>query len=133
LRALGNPPKIERLTAEVLDTLKKEVGGVLTHELEGVYLDSAREFLATNPGLGVDWDLINRGAANWSRGAWVTGQPPDKWAYPAGLAELFTDPKDLDDVVKMFKKREVYRHLSNAADRGDEAANIITDIVVKMM
>jgi GNAT superfamily N-acetyltransferase len=26
----------------------------------------------------------------------------------------------------------VYRHLSNAADRGDEAANIISDIVVKM-
>ena len=28
--------------------------------------------------------------------------------------------------------REIYRHLSNAADRGDTAANIITDIVVKM-
>jgi hypothetical protein len=25
----------------------------------------------------------------------------------------------------------VYRHLSNAADRGDEAANVIADIVVK--
>ena len=27
--------------------------------------------------------------------------------------------------------REVYRHLSNAADRGDEAANVISNIVVK--
>jgi len=31
----------------------------------------------------------------------------------------------------MLKLREVYRHLSNTADRGDEAANIIADIVVK--
>jgi hypothetical protein len=31
----------------------------------------------------------------------------------------------------VIKMREVYRHLSNAADRGDEAANIIGDIVVK--
>lgn len=52
--------------------------------------------------------------------------------YREALAHLFSDPKDLQDVIKMFKKREVYRHLSNAADRGDEAANIITDIVVKM-
>jgi uncharacterized protein Yka (UPF0111/DUF47 family) len=32
----------------------------------------------------------------------------------------------------MLKMREVYRHLSNAADRGDETANVIADIVVKM-
>jgi uncharacterized protein Yka (UPF0111/DUF47 family) len=31
----------------------------------------------------------------------------------------------------MLKLREVYRHLSNAADRGDEAANTIADIIVK--
>jgi len=35
-------------------------------------------------------------------------------------------------VVEMLKLREIYRHLSNSADRGDEAANVITDIVVKM-
>ncbi|HID95216.1 MAG TPA: DUF47 family protein [Candidatus Latescibacteria bacterium] len=43
--------------------------------------------------------------------------------------------KDLvkgEDVAYMFKMREIYRHLSNSADRGDEAANIIGDIVVKM-
>jgi uncharacterized protein Yka (UPF0111/DUF47 family) len=34
--------------------------------------------------------------------------------------------------MEMLKKREVYRHLSNAADRGDEAANVIADIVVKV-
>ena len=34
-------------------------------------------------------------------------------------------------LVEMLKMREVYRHLSNAADRGDEAANVIADVVVK--
>jgi predicted phosphate transport protein (TIGR00153 family) len=52
--------------------------------------------------------------------------------YREALAELFSDPQDLQDVVRMLKLREIYRHMSNAADRGDEAANIIGDIVVKM-
>jgi uncharacterized protein Yka (UPF0111/DUF47 family) len=28
--------------------------------------------------------------------------------------------------------KDIYRHLSNVADRSDEAANIIGDIIVKM-
>lgn len=52
--------------------------------------------------------------------------------YREALAELFSQPKTLDDIMTMLKKREIYRHLSNAADRGDEAGNIISDIVVKM-
>ena len=32
----------------------------------------------------------------------------------------------------VLKLRETYRHLSNAADRGDDAANVLSDIVVKM-
>src|SRR5215208_6569403 len=51
--------------------------------------------------------------------------------YREALADLFTGPEDLHHVVEMLKLREVYRHLSNAADRGDEAANIIADVVVK--
>jgi predicted phosphate transport protein (TIGR00153 family) len=47
--------------------------------------------------------------------------------YREALAELFKDP----DIVKIIKLREIYRHLSNAADRGDESANIIGDILVK--
>jgi hypothetical protein len=31
----------------------------------------------------------------------------------------------------MLKLREIYRHLSNAADRVDKAANVLGDIVVK--
>ena len=53
--------------------------------------------------------------------------------YREAIAELFKGPEDVHHVVEMLKLREVYRHLSNAADRGDEAANIIADIVVKKM
>ncbi len=52
--------------------------------------------------------------------------------YRDALAELFKGAKSVDHVVLMLKMREVYRHLSNAADRGDEAANVIADIVVKI-
>lgn len=51
--------------------------------------------------------------------------------YREAIADLFNSADDLEHVVEMLKKREVYRHLSNAADRGDEAANVISDIVVK--
>jgi len=48
--------------------------------------------------------------------------------YHRALADLFKGT----DTVYMLKMREIYRHLSNAADRGDEAANLIGDIVVKL-
>jgi uncharacterized protein Yka (UPF0111/DUF47 family) len=51
--------------------------------------------------------------------------------YREAIADLFRGPEDVHHVVEMLKLREVYRHLSNAADRGDEAGNIIADIVVK--
>ena len=51
--------------------------------------------------------------------------------YREAIADLFSGPEDIHHVVSMLKMREVYRHLSNAADRGDEAANTIADIVVK--
>jgi hypothetical protein len=47
--------------------------------------------------------------------------------YREALAELFKT----HGVVTIIKMREIYRHLSNAADRGDEAANILSDILVK--
>jgi hypothetical protein len=52
--------------------------------------------------------------------------------YREATAELFRGSKTVDDIVYLLKMREIYRHLSNAADRGDETANIIGDIVVKM-
>ena len=52
--------------------------------------------------------------------------------YREALAELFHGPTDIEHIMDMLKLREIYRHLSNAADRGDQAANVIGDIVVKM-
>jgi uncharacterized protein Yka (UPF0111/DUF47 family) len=48
-------------------------------------------------------------------------------AYRQALSHLFKG----DDPILMFKKREVYRHLSNAGDRGDEAADILSHIIMK--
>ncbi len=48
-------------------------------------------------------------------------------AYRQALSELFKG----SDPIYMLKMREIYRHLSNSADRGDEAANIILSIVMK--
>lgn len=52
--------------------------------------------------------------------------------YREAIADLFRGPEDVHHIVQMLKLREIYRHLSNAADRGDEAANVIGDIIVKM-
>jgi uncharacterized protein len=48
-------------------------------------------------------------------------------AYHSALAALFKGT----DTVYMLKMREIYRHLSNAADRSDHAANIICSIIMK--
>lgn len=48
--------------------------------------------------------------------------------YRKALADLFQG----DDFINMFKRREIYRHLSNAADRMAHCANTLHDIVVKM-
>jgi uncharacterized protein len=47
--------------------------------------------------------------------------------YRLALAELF----DGDDFRSMFKTREIYRHLSNSADRADAAGKLIGKIIVK--
>ncbi|WP_153145680.1 DUF47 domain-containing protein [Dechloromonas sp. H13] len=49
-------------------------------------------------------------------------------AYRRAIAELFQG----DDYINMFKRREIYRHLSNAADRMANCANTLHDIVVKI-
>lgn len=51
--------------------------------------------------------------------------------YREALADMFQETDDVKKLVKIMKLREVYRHLSNAADRGDEAANVLADIIVK--
>ncbi len=52
--------------------------------------------------------------------------------YRKALAEIFTGPEDIHHLMEMLRKREVYRHISNAADQADQAANVIGEVVVKM-
>ncbi|HNR46270.1 MAG TPA: DUF47 family protein [Anaerolineaceae bacterium] len=52
--------------------------------------------------------------------------------YREAIADLFQEPKNLKQVMTILKVREIYRHLSNAADREDTAANVISDILMKM-
>ncbi|MBX7234388.1 MAG: DUF47 family protein [Caldilineales bacterium] len=52
--------------------------------------------------------------------------------YRQALAEIFTGPEDIHHLMEMLRKREVYRHISNAADQADQAANVIGEVVVKM-
>jgi predicted phosphate transport protein (TIGR00153 family) len=52
--------------------------------------------------------------------------------YRRAVADLLADASDLAAVVEGLKYREVYRHLSNAADRYAEAADVINHIVVKV-
>ena len=49
--------------------------------------------------------------------------------YRRALAELFEG----DDFRHMFKRREIYRNLTNAAERMAACANTLHDIVVKMV
>lgn len=52
--------------------------------------------------------------------------------YRHAVAHLLANPTDLAKVVEALKYREVYRHLSNAADRYAEAADVVNHIVVKV-
>lgn len=49
--------------------------------------------------------------------------------YRRALAELFQG----DQYIHMFKQREIYRHLTNSAERMAACANTLHDIVVKMV
>ena len=49
--------------------------------------------------------------------------------YRVALAELFTG----EDYIMMFKKREIYRHMTNAAECMTHSASTLHDIVVKMV
>lgn len=48
--------------------------------------------------------------------------------FLAALKQLFSGP----DPRVMLKYREIYRHFNRSSDRLDEAANVISNIVVKM-
>ena len=51
--------------------------------------------------------------------------------YRESLADLFKGPEDTAHIMEMLKAREVLRHMSNAGDQGDRAADIVLDIGIK--
>lgn len=97
----------------------REIGALLAKAANEVHLGVQR--LADHPGVAQSHSVRVKQIENQV-----------EFKYRQALAELFRQPTDINYIVQMLKLRETYRHLSNAADRGDEAANILSDIVVKM-
>lgn len=106
------------LDVEPNDYLRRLVS-LLQDAAEEIHLAMLR--LATHPGVAAEH--ATRAKALENRVERV---------YREAVADLFSGPEDIHHVMGMLKLRELYRHLSNCADRGDEAANIIHDIVVKI-
>jgi predicted phosphate transport protein (TIGR00153 family) len=52
--------------------------------------------------------------------------------YRQAVTNLFHGPEDVHHVMMMLRTREVYRHISNAADQADQAANVIGKVVMKL-
>lgn len=96
-------------------------------QIAGLLKDSASEIL-----MAVDRLKDHPGVANEHAQRAKALENKIEGVYREALAELFSGAEDIKHVMKILKSREVYRHLSNAADRGDEAANVIADIVVKI-
>jgi uncharacterized protein len=95
--------------------------------IAGLLRDAANELLLAVDRLELHPEVANEHA---QRAKSLENRVED--VYREALADLFSGAEDIKHVMKMLKSREVYRHLSNAADRGDEAANVIADIVVKI-
>jgi len=113
-------------TVGEMDILEVEPNDYL-RRMASLLCDAAREIhvgvqrLADHPGVAEDHAVRAKALENRI-----------ETVYREAIAELFHRPQDIEHVVEMLKLREIYRHLSNAADRGDEAANVLSDIVVKM-
>lgn len=97
----------------------REIGLLLTKSASEIHMAVQR--LADHPSVALNHAVRSKQIENQV-----------ETLYRQALADLFHQPKDADHIVEMLKLRETYRHLSNAADRGDEAANRVSDIVVKI-
>ena len=117
------------------DAVTLEMAGFLRDGAES--LDAGYKTLAAAPS----------GAEGHAQAARKAERNTEK-AYRRALAELFdveqdvaamhemtgpTGPAALKQVMDVFKKREVYRHMSNAADKMAKAGEILRDIVVKLV
>ena len=85
--------------------------------------DAANEIAAAVPAIESDPAVASAHAVNASK---AENRIED--LYRRALAELFNG----DDFHAIFKLREIYRHLSNSADRADAVGKLIGKIVVKV-
>jgi hypothetical protein len=65
LEQLGDPPRMENVTAQFWQEIGGELLNVITPFLQRLYLDSAAEFLA-GQSIGVDWAIVNQQAVDWA-------------------------------------------------------------------
>ena len=80
-------------------------------------LVASMRHLKKNPNVAVDYALRAKRIENRMNDNYLTA-----------LKQLFSE----QDTHLIFSLREIYRHFNRSADRVDEAANIISNIVVKM-
>lgn len=67
LRLLGDPPRLENIAMSYWEQYRNELQAVLEGDFEAIYLQSAANFIGSQPAFGVDWSLINRAASDWAR------------------------------------------------------------------
>lgn len=79
-------------------------------------LVSAMRHLKKNPNVAVEYAVRAKRIENKMNDTFL-----------AALRQLFSGP----DPRRMLMYREIYRHFNRSADRVDEAANVISNIVVK--
>jgi predicted phosphate transport protein (TIGR00153 family) len=121
-RAIDDMVDYAKSTVEEMNLFGVQPNEHLKHMAEGL-CEAAREIAAAIPLIATHPNVCQQHIVRAKKAENFV-----EHRYREGLAELFK----LDDVKEILKLREIYRHLSNAADRSDEAADIIGDIVVKM-
>ena len=52
--------------------------------------------------------------------------------YRLAVSDLFRKAKDFKPLMEMLRRREVYRHVSNMADKANDAADVIGLVVMKL-
>jgi hypothetical protein len=66
LEILGDPPDLSRLSEAFWIDAGKELMGAIMPVLQMAFINQASDFLEEQ-GIGVDWSLINKDAAEWAR------------------------------------------------------------------
>ena len=52
--------------------------------------------------------------------------------YRVAISELYKRTKNVEQVMDVFRRREIYRHITNMADRVNQAADVLGMIVMKI-